>query len=94
MALFVIICKDKPGALDTRLATRPVHLDYLNASGLVKAAGPLLSDEGNPIGSLLIVEAEDRAAVQTFLDNDPYTLAGIFESAEIQSWRVGVGSLG
>jgi uncharacterized protein YciI len=94
MALFVVYCKDKPGALDTRMATRPTHLDYLNAAGLVKAAGPLLSDEGNPIGSLLIVEAEDRAAVQTFLDNDPYTLAGIFESAEIQSWRVGVGSLG
>ena len=94
MALFVVYCKDKPGALDTRMATRPTHLDYLNGAGLVKAAGPLLSDAGDPIGSLLIVEAEDRAAVQTFLDNDPYTLAGIFESAEIQAWRVGVGSLG
>jgi hypothetical protein len=94
MALFVIYCKDKPGALETRMATRPTHLDYLNAAGLVKAAGPLLSDAGDPIGSLLIVEAEDKAAVQTFLDNDPYTLAGIFESAEIQAWRVGVGSLG
>lgn len=94
MALFVILCKDKPGALDTRMATRPTHLDYLNSAGLVKAAGPLLDDAGSPIGSLLIVEAEDRAAVQTFLDNDPYSLAGIFESAEIQNWRVGVGSLG
>lgn len=94
MALFVIYCKDKPGALDTRLATRPTHLDYLNGAGLVKAAGPLLDDAGSPIGSMLIVEAEDRAAVQTFLDNDPYTLAGIFESTEIQAWRVGVGSIG
>lgn len=94
MALFVIYCKDKPGAIETRMATRPTHLDYLNAAGLVKAAGPLLDDAGAPIGSMLIVEAQDRAAVQTFLDNDPYTLAGIFESAEIQAWRVGVGSLG
>jgi uncharacterized protein len=94
MALFVIVCKDKPGALETRLATRPVHLDYLNASGLVKAAGPLLDDGGDPIGSLLIVEAEDRAAVQTFADHDPYTLAGVFESVAIDAWRVGVGSLG
>ncbi|MET3664110.1 YciI family protein [Caulobacter sp. 1776] len=93
MALFVIICKDKPGALETRMATRPTHLDYLNGSGLVKAAGPLLSDAGSPIGSLLIIEAEDKAAVQTLLDNDPYTAAGVFESTEIQSWRVGVGSL-
>jgi uncharacterized protein YciI len=93
MALFVIICKDKSGALDTRLATRPVHLDYLNDSGLVKAAGPLLSDEGKPTGSLLIIEAEDKAAVQALLDNDPYTAAGVFESTEIHPWRVGVGSL-
>jgi uncharacterized protein YciI len=93
MALFVIVCKDKPGALETRLATRPVHLDYLNASGLVKAAGPLLDDAGSPIGSLLIIEAEDKAAVQALADNDPYTLAGLFESVEIQGWRVGVGSI-
>lgn len=93
MALFVIICKDKPGALETRLATRPVHLDYLNASGLVKAAGPLLDDAGNPTGSLLIIEAEDKAAVQALADNDPYTAAGVFESVEVHAWRVGVGSL-
>ena len=94
MALFVVYSKDKPGALDTRMATRPTHLDYLNAAGVVKAAGPLLDDAGSPIGSMLIVEAEDRAAVQTFVDNDPYTLAGIFESVSIDGWRVGVGSIG
>lgn len=94
MALFVTYCKDKPGALETRMATRPTHLDYLNSAGLVKAAGPLLDDAGAPIGSMLIVEAQDRAAAQAFVDNDPYTLAGIFESVEIQAWRVGVGSLG
>jgi uncharacterized protein len=93
MALFVIVCKDKPGALEARLATRPTHLDYLNASGLVKAAGPLLSDEGNPVGSLLIIEAEDKATVQALADNDPYTAAGVFESVEVHPWRVGVGSL-
>ena len=93
MALFVIICKDKPGALETRLATRPVHLDYLNGSGLVRAAGPLLSDAGDPVGSLLIIEADDKAAVQALADNDPYTAAGVFESVEIHPWRVGVGSL-
>ena len=94
MALFVVYCKDKPGALDTRMATRPTHLDYLNGAGVVKAAGPLLDDAGSPIGSMLIVEAEDRAAVQTFVDNDPYTLAGLFESTSIDGWRVGVGSIG
>ncbi len=72
MALFIVYCKDKPGALELRMATRPTHLDYLNGAGVVKAAGPLLDDAGSPIGSMLIVEAQDRAAVQTFVDNDPY----------------------
>lgn len=94
MALFVVYCKDKPGALETRMATRPTHLDYLNGTNLVKAAGPLLDNAGSPIGSMLIVEAEDRAAVQAFVDADPYTLAGLFETVSIDGWRVGVGSIG
>ncbi len=93
MALFAILCKDKPGALDTRLATRPTHLDYLNQSTGLKLAGALLGDDGNPIGSLLIVEAEDLAAAQAQADNDPFTTAGVFESVEVRAWRVAIGSL-
>ena len=93
MALFVIICKDRSGALDARLATRPTHLDYLNQSHGLKMAGALLGDDGNPIGSLLIVEAEDLAAAQAQADNDPFTVAGVFESVEVRPWRVAIGSL-
>ncbi|RRN64834.1 YciI family protein [Caulobacter sp. 602-1] len=93
MALFAIICKDKPGALETRLTTRPTHLDYLNQSQGLKLAGALLGDDGDPIGSLLIVEAEDLAAAQAQADNDPFTAAGVFESVEVRPWRVAIGSL-
>jgi uncharacterized protein YciI len=93
MPLYAIVCRDKPGLLETRLATRPVHLEYLNAAGNLKLAGPLLGDDGNPNGSLLIVEADDKAAVQAWADNDPYTLAGVFESVEISAWRVVIGSV-
>ena len=33
--LFAITCQDKPGALDLRLATRPVHLEYLDGQAEV-----------------------------------------------------------
>jgi uncharacterized protein YciI len=56
-------------------------------------AGALLGDDGNPIGSLLIVEAEDLAAAQAQADNDPFTVAGVFESVEVRPWRVAIGSL-
>ena len=93
MALFIIICKDKPGALETRMATRPVHLDYLKGSEIVKIGGALLDDDGNPLGSVIIVEAEDASAAKQLAENDPYVAAGVFETVEIRPYRVAVGSL-
>ena len=93
MPLYAIICKDKPGALETRLATRPTHLDYLNNSQNLKLAGALLDDDGNPIGSIIVVEAQDKAAAQAQADNDPFTSAGVFESVEVHAWRLAIGSL-
>ncbi|MDR7115068.1 YciI family protein [Caulobacter sp. BE254] len=92
MPLYAIVCKDKPGALETRLATRPQHLAYLAESKILKLAGALLDDAGNPVGSILIVETEDKAAAHAQADNDPYTAAGVFESVEIHAWRLAVGS--
>ncbi|NGM51936.1 YciI family protein [Caulobacter sp. 602-2] len=93
MPLYAIVCKDKPGALETRLAVRPKHLEYLAQSTNLKLAGALLDDAGNPIGSILVVEADDVSVAQAQADNDPYTAAGIFESVEINPWRLAVGAL-
>lgn len=93
MPLYAIVCKDKPGALETRLAVRPKHLEYLAQSTNLKLAGALLDDAGNPIGSILVFEADDVSVAQAQADNDPYTAAGIFESVEINPWRLAVGAL-
>ncbi|MDG2531038.1 YciI family protein [Caulobacter endophyticus] len=93
MPLYAIVCKDKPGALETRLAVRPKHLEYLAQSTNLKLAGALLDDAGSPIGSILVVEADDVSVAQAQADNDPYTAAGIFESVEINPWRLAVGSV-
>lgn len=88
--LFALICKDRPGQLETRLATRPAHLDYiagLNEAGRIRLAGPFLDDDGKPCGSLLIVEAADRAAAQKLAADDPYAKAGLFASVEINAWN-------
>ncbi len=45
MPFYAIVCKDKPGLLETRLATRPTHLDYLKDATNLKLAGPLLDDD-------------------------------------------------
>jgi uncharacterized protein YciI len=87
--LFAIIAEDKPGSVDVRLATRATHLEYLKTFGSrIVAAGPLLAADGETMtGSLLIIEAGDRAAAESFATNDPYAKAGLFAKTTIAPWR-------
>ena len=86
--LFAIIATDRPGGLDLRLATRPTHLAYLTMyAGRIIHGGPTLDLDGRPCGSLLIIEAEDRATAEGFAASDPYAKAGLFESTIIRPFR-------
>ncbi len=86
--LFVLYCRDKPDSLELRLATRAAHLEFAKADGRVQMAGPMLSDDGETmLGSLFVVAAEDLAAARAFNANDPYTLAGLWQSVAIHPFR-------
>ena len=86
---YVLYCLDKSGHGRIRADNRNAHLDYLKSFGeAVFAAGPLLDDAGvNMIGSLLILDLPDRAAVDRFLAGDPYGQAGLFASVKVSPWR-------
>lgn len=88
--LFAVICVDKPGHLEVRLANRDVHVAYLKKTGAV-LAGPFLSDEGEMNGSLVVVEAADRAAAEAWAAADPYAKADLFESVAIRAWKRVIG---
>jgi uncharacterized protein len=91
--LFVITAFDRPGALELRMQIRPAHLDYLKSQrARIKLGGPLLNDQEQPVGSLLIIEAEDRNAAEAFADGDPYRRQGVFERVEIRAWRAALGA--
>jgi uncharacterized protein YciI len=86
--LFALICTDRPGGLDLRMATRPAHLAYLETqSGRIMSGGAMLDPEGKPCGSLLVIEAADRAEAEAFAAGDPYAKAGLFESTLIRPFR-------
>jgi len=87
--LFVVHCIDKPGHADVRTANRQAHLDHLRAQGDgVVLAGPLLAEDGGGMaGSLLVLDFADRAATETFLRDDPYARAGLFESVALHPFR-------
>jgi uncharacterized protein YciI len=93
MPQYAISCIDRAGALETRLATRPAHGEYIRSHPGVKLAGPYSNAAGDPVGSLIIVEADDLAAVQAFCANDPYAKAGVFETVDIRPFKLVIGAL-
>ncbi len=90
MPLFAVICRDKPGALQVRIDTRQAHLGFIQDSGIVRMAGPLL-EQGEMRGSLVILEAADLAAAQNWAANDPYKAAGLFDSVDVIEWNKVIG---
>jgi len=90
MPLFALICTDTPDSTAIRAANRPAHLDYLNATGCVRMAGPFLQ-AGVMTGSLVVIAAETRAEAEAWATSDPYALAGLFADVRIEEWKQVIG---
>jgi uncharacterized protein len=88
--LFVIHAKDKPGALPTRLSHYDAHKAFLadtSSYGVrIVMSGPLVDDGATMIGSLFVVEAEHRTAVERFNRADPFNQAGIWDQVQITAF--------
>ena len=88
--LFAVLCTDKPNALQVRMDTRPVHLDFLNdlnARGVLRFAGPFLDAAGKPNGSLVVIKAETADEAGAIAAADPYAKAGLFATVDIRPWN-------
>lgn len=84
---FMIYCRDKSDHLDLRMANRPAHVEHLIAHEKhLLTAGPLL-DGDRMVGSLLVVDFATRAEVDAFLEADPYTKAGLFQSVTVMPYK-------
>ncbi len=87
---FVIHAFDRPDAGDLRVRTRPDHLEYLEDFE-VAFGGPMLTDDGEMCGSLIVLDVEDRAAAEAFAAADPYAKAGLFGQVTITAMRPVLG---
>ena len=86
--LFAIHALDETGALPRRLANYDAHKAFLADTSpfgvRIVMSGPLTADDGETmIGSLFIVEAQDRRSVDRFNQADPFYAAGIWERVAI-----------
>jgi uncharacterized protein len=84
---FVVLGRDKPGMGAIRAKVRPAHRSYgkrKNLPARLLAGAPLTEDDGiTMIGTMLVLEAPDREAVEAYLEKDPYVTADIFERLDI-----------
>ena len=73
--LFCLHIQDKPGRAEIRKQLVDEHRAYQKDCGVdVTLSGPLLAEDGETmIGSIFFIEAPDRAAVENFIANDPFT---------------------
>ena len=72
--LFCLHITDKPDRVETRKRLVDEHRAYQKECGVeITLSGPLLAEDGETmIGSMFLIEAEDRAAVERFIAGDPF----------------------
>lgn len=84
--------KDAPAR---RQAARAAHLE--NAGRLYEArhlvtAAAVMDEAGGMIGSSLLVDFPDRAAVESAVRDDPYTKQGVWKDVRIEPVRLAFGA--
>lgn len=86
---FIIMAYDGENMLDKRIEVRPQHLEGMAKLGKhVVCAGGLLDEDGKLKGSALVVEFDDRAGVDEYLENEPYVKAGVWKMIEVEPMNV------
>jgi uncharacterized protein len=93
---YAIYAVDKAGTLEQRKQARPAHLarlTELNAAGRLLLAGPfpaIDADDPGPAGfsgSLVVAEFSDLATAQSWVQDDPYIKAGVYEKVSVTPFR-------
>jgi uncharacterized protein len=90
--LFVVHAIDKRDILPTRAKfyrAHRIHLDEADNHDVdVVTAGTLVADDGEtPVGSVFVIDAKDRAAVDAFTRSDPYHVNGVWDTVQIHGYN-------
>jgi len=93
----MILALDGPDSADRRAAARPAHVAgvrELARGGHLLDGGAVLDAEGRVVGSLLICEFPDAAAVDAYLKSEPYKTQGVWLDVQVRPVaRVDVSAL-
>ena len=95
MPQFLIIARDgtDADAPARRQAARAAHLESIGphvTAGNIVVGGAILDEEGTMRGSVIIAEFPSRAALDAWMRDDPYVRQKVWQSIEVQPFRVAV----
>lgn len=90
---FLIQTTDVADGPAIRARVRDAHLAWLRepSNVTVMAAGPWLDDTDVMRGSVLIAKAPSREALEAWMAEDPYAVAGLAESVEVRPFKLVIG---
>ncbi|MBR6700726.1 MAG: hypothetical protein IKL72_03245 [Firmicutes bacterium] len=75
-------------ALSRRMRVRPSHLENMRKvmeNNKILCAGGIISDEGKPVGSFLIMDFPSRESLDKYLETEPYVTEKVWESIKIET---------
>lgn len=82
--LFIVHAQDHPGSQALRAQARVPHLEFVAGNpSAFHFGGPLLGDDGKPLGSLMILDLPDRDALDAHLAADPFFSSGLFQRVQV-----------
>jgi uncharacterized protein YciI len=93
--LFSVIGRFKAGVEAQRVALHEQFGDHLRQPLMhIRLAGAVRhADTGELQGVLLLIEAENRIAVDHFLGLSPYAIAGLYERVDVDELVIEAGGL-
>jgi uncharacterized protein YciI len=78
-------------ALDRRMAVRPLHFvraGQLKASGNFITGGAILNEQGQMIGSVMIIQFDTGKELKEWMDTEPYITGKVWEKIEVKPFKV------
>ena len=87
--LYVFHLTDRSASAELRTRVRPEHKEYLGrVADRIAFAGPLIGEDGQTmVGSLLAIDFPDRAAALAWLQDEPFTRAGLYAATQVHAFR-------
>jgi uncharacterized protein YciI len=84
--IFIVQALDRPNTQTLRTQARVPHLEFVaDHASAFRFGGPMLGADGRPVGSLMILDLPDRAALEAHLEADPFFGCGLFQT--VQVWQ-------